>query len=375
MRPPSLVGKSRYERRLQGLTCREIAEQDGCNEWAVAQSVKLYAERTGLPPVPSVVAGRLTSSQLARALEISEDKVHRLQAKGILVGAFDGKRNRFDLAAARRAIADAAIAKAAAPMTERTCYICGQAKPIEQFPVIRFTDKRCKPGYSRTAPSYDCRDCRKEQRREWRRKKAQEAGKPFVPHGDREEFEAKMRTARAQRKTQRAEAERLRRQAVSEEARGRREAIAGADELQCYRCRTLKARGEFQPSRLTVASSIVCRTCSGAEDAVRFQKAREELSDAYVKRVLVKYLRVPARHIPDAMVEAKRLQMQIERLIPSRASLATTWLQSRLRAGPVDAETLNHEARQSGFDRNTLRDARRAIGASYEATNMQWRIA
>lgn len=43
--PAELVGKSRYERQLAGLTLQEIADQDGVPRSAVNDTIQLYKSR------------------------------------------------------------------------------------------------------------------------------------------------------------------------------------------------------------------------------------------------------------------------------------------------------------------------------------------
>lgn len=81
----------------------------------------------------------------------------------------------------------------------KTCYVCKLELPLDAFPKITVRDKRCKPGHAWTGAASDCRECRKAQRRAWRRKKAEASGKLFEPRGDRAAWEEKQRVERAMR--------------------------------------------------------------------------------------------------------------------------------------------------------------------------------
>lgn len=83
------------------------------------------------------------------------------------------------------------------------CYVCKREMTLDRFLTITVRDKRCKPGYSWTGPSWDCRECRAKQRREYRRRKAEESGRAFTPRGDRKEYASRMQDIRAQRKSER----------------------------------------------------------------------------------------------------------------------------------------------------------------------------
>lgn len=159
------------------------------------------------------------------------------------------------------------------------------------------------------------------------------------------------------------------------EAGERRARLQESEQLQCNVCKGWKNRAEFQPSRITVPSSVVCRSCSSTIDAERFRTARETLSDAYVKRRIRHQTGIPARNIPAAMIEAKRIQLQIERALPSTAALYMQWIRDTLRSGPLDAEQLNQLARAAGFDPERFRRERRKAGAVYDDTTNTWRIA
>lgn len=86
----------------------------------------------------------------------------------------------------------------------KVCSVCKRELPLDAFLTITKRGNRdSKPGYSWTGQSSECRECRKEQRRKWRRRKAEEAGRPFAPRGDRAAYEAAMRDARERRKLDR----------------------------------------------------------------------------------------------------------------------------------------------------------------------------
>jgi hypothetical protein len=143
------------------MTYEEIAAQDGVSVKAVTQSIWVYRKRHGLPmPVP---AGMVTGADLARILEISEDRVYRLKANGILEGKLYEGTVRYSVESAREGISkqeQLAAAAAREHAVELTCCTCKHVLPRDQFVIITRRDKRCKPGHFRTGPSYDCRDCR-----------------------------------------------------------------------------------------------------------------------------------------------------------------------------------------------------------------------
>lgn len=180
-------GRSRYERRIAGLTYEEIAQQDGVSVKAVTQSIWVHRKRLGLPlPVPP---GTAVGSELARTLGISEDRIARLKASGILQGHLDGKTIRYSVEAARQSIERAEKereerATARERATELTCCTCKRVLPKDQFVTMTVRDKRCKPGHSVTRPSYDCRDCRQVHKRasDARRRMIIEAAVERVSH-------------------------------------------------------------------------------------------------------------------------------------------------------------------------------------------------
>lgn len=167
-----LVGRSRYERRQDGMTIAQIAEQDGVSEGAISLSIWQYGKRAGLlPPAPRCNGEVLvTAATLARLIGISSHAVRRLKAKGVLQGAQDGKTVRYSVEAAKLSIDTDlarrhARAEARANALELKCCDCKRVLPRDEFPTITVRDKRCRPGHKRKGPSYNCRDCRQVSKR------------------------------------------------------------------------------------------------------------------------------------------------------------------------------------------------------------------
>ena len=143
----NLVAASRYERRIQGLTIREIAEQDGVWLRAVDGSISKYAARFGLPmPVPTIVAETVTAAELAGALGVSKTQIHRWKAKGILSSQQYGRTERYFVDVARHELAARAAGKPGA--LERACPKCRRVLPTEYF-VQMATCRDCKNEFSR----------------------------------------------------------------------------------------------------------------------------------------------------------------------------------------------------------------------------------
>jgi 5-methylcytosine-specific restriction endonuclease McrA len=166
VRTSDLAGRSRYERRLEGLTFGMIAAQDGVTERAVQVSIEAYTARLGLaPPIPATVSG----AELARILGLSSDQVWRLKKAGILQTEPHAKKGRYSVEAARRAVAAATAAKDA-KATERTCCRCKRTLPLDRFLIVTSRTKQRGRVYSYTRPSSDCRECRAIQKRQERRR-------------------------------------------------------------------------------------------------------------------------------------------------------------------------------------------------------------
>lgn len=103
-RPPvQPCGASRYQRRLNGLTYREIAEQDGVTDGAVWLSIRWYASRTALP-LPEPPAEAVSVSALAAALDVRKETVHEWAGRGLIPSVQRGKHRRFMIDAVRAAL-------------------------------------------------------------------------------------------------------------------------------------------------------------------------------------------------------------------------------------------------------------------------------
>lgn len=190
-------------------------------------------------------------------------------------------------------------------MTRRCC-ACKRELPLDAFITITERKRRGSKVYEYTKPSYDCRDCRKEQKRDLRRRKAEEAGRVFVSRGDRAAYEEGVRAARRQRKR---EAQARRQQALAA-TQARRE----AEEQTCKSCGQTKGRDEFHPSMLREGDRC-CKTCVSVVDADKFRRGREDLSDNYVRRQLAKKTGLRHHDIPHVLVETERVRLKIVRIV------------------------------------------------------------
>jgi 5-methylcytosine-specific restriction endonuclease McrA len=115
-RPPRRIscGASRYVRRLEGLTYREIAEQDGVTDGAVALSIRWYADRAGVP-IAKPPAEAVTAPALAAAIGVRSETVNEWAARGLIPSVPRGKHRRFVVDAVRAAL-DARGWKRGAPL-------------------------------------------------------------------------------------------------------------------------------------------------------------------------------------------------------------------------------------------------------------------
>lgn len=254
----------------------------------------------------------VNQAHLARELGVSADSVRRMRQAKKISGRVVGRRELFNIEEVRAQIA--ALPPSRADASVLTCYLCKRQLPADAFPTITVRDKRGKPGYSHTGPSSDCRGCRKAQRREWRARKAQAAGKAFSPRGDREAYEEACRRRRA---AERATSESRR----SEEVRARREERSALDRLAqsatyltCSKCGIARSISEFHPSQ-RVHGWTACKTCWVARDAVKFANDRALLTDVYVKRQLYKKSGLKHTQIPQILVEAERARLMVQRVV------------------------------------------------------------
>lgn len=93
-------------------------------------------------------------------------------------------------------------------------------------------------------------------------------------------------------------------------AKARRRSDRHKGSAECLKChRVLNVADDFIPSAVR-KGQFVCRSCNGNRG--------DTLSDAYIKKLLSRHTGLRQRDIPPVMIEAKRLQMQIERRIAAR---------------------------------------------------------
>lgn len=329
----------------------------------------------------------LTSDALAEALGVSETTIRDWTARRLIAAVPNARRRLYDVAQVRAALAELgwtggtlytpgsrkarAVTQRAAGL--RACYICKRSLPFDQFLTIRQMDKRGR-GYEYNGPSFECSECRMAQRREWRRRKAEQAGREFVPRGNRAAYEEQCRIARDQRKVDWQE----RCRAMLAEHEARRQEIRERTEHRCTKCLRMKQRGEFYPSSIATGreSQMICRACYADIMSARFKRDRESLSDGYIKRQLTKYSGLRRGDIPSVLIEAKRAQLMLERALPPTCELYANWLKLVLVGGPLDAEKLSRLAQEARFDMGdiTLRRQRRKAGATYDETTNTWRM-
>lgn len=195
--------------------------------------------------------------------------------------------------------------------THRRCYICKRTLPLASFRTITTTSDGGR--YRYVTPSHDCRECNKEYKRQQRRRKAEAAGKVFVPRGDRAAWEAQQRAAREAIVVQRQTQQQLR---IAERAK-RTEDLRSAATLQCRTCNETKARSDFVPHSLRDVPQ--CRACFRTAEAASFQRQKNALTSNFVKKQIVKHSRLlKMRDIPQSLVEAKRAQLLIQRVVTPR---------------------------------------------------------
>jgi excisionase family DNA binding protein len=165
--PYELTSLSRYNRRIEGATLAEIAQQDGVSLACVAQSIHTFIKRAGLPPVGSrPMPGRIAATQVAEALGVTERTVLDWASRGLIPSVRRGKNQYwFVLDEVRAALAAAswdgchlldpnrAKGRRAAERAEtpdmRTCSACKKLLPLSLYP----------PSSMQTA-AWTCRPCR-----------------------------------------------------------------------------------------------------------------------------------------------------------------------------------------------------------------------
>jgi hypothetical protein len=257
----------------------------------------------------------------------------------------------------------------------RRCYLCKRELPLDRF--LTITERQTRPSgkmYTYRGPSYDCRDCRNEAKREGRRRAAEHAGRPFMDRAAREAAAAERRAAK--------EAER---QAHLDKRQRVRRYRQQSSELRCNQCHVTKPRADFMPSDLTGRAPPVCRACSCAASHSTHRAQSEALADPYVKRLIANKSGLGHAEIPPALIEAKRVQLQIFRALPktprarrrpaepSGPARYAEWLAGMLAVGPIDAVRLNALARAAGFkpQKDYYRSARRRV-AVYDQKRNTW---
>lgn len=197
-------------------------------------------------------------------------------------------------------------------MALKRCGACGRDLPRERF--YQALDKRRGKKY----PSWRCIECEKAGDRERRRRQ----GRP-----SREELKARSATGKAERERDksRRRSERLaqkagrqyrpREQRVADSA-ARRVNQTTSPVLACSKCGETRPRDDFHPSALDT-----CKACVSKRDRATFLRAKETLSDTYVKRQLTKHTGLRRGDIPAALIEAKRIQLAIHRMVAARDSV------------------------------------------------------
>lgn len=188
-----------------------------------------------------------------------------------------------------------------------TCCSCGQRRPVDEYAPSSIARKL-----------FRCHGCVAEVKTRARR----HAGIP-----SREELAA----AAESREAARRGAALIRSREMSASRAEDRERRQASPTIRCSKCRQEKGRGDFFPSQ-----TACCKSCTKRRDYERFKRDCRDLSDSYVKRQLQKHVRLRARQIPMVMVEAKRVQLAIGRLVApkSRASLADRLLRRTERRSP-----------------------------------------
>jgi 5-methylcytosine-specific restriction endonuclease McrA len=151
---------------------------------------------------------------LGGRLGIDPDKLCAWARKGCIPSVPYGKQRRFDVSAVEAALNDIGWHKrmellppdtrkgrrrAEAGAAHRTCSVCKVALPLSRFQTIR--ERRGAHVY--VGPSYDCRACRAEKKRQHREQQAERQGRRYRT---RQELYAEMAAAKAAREQlQRAE--------------------------------------------------------------------------------------------------------------------------------------------------------------------------
>jgi hypothetical protein len=246
----------------------------------------------------------------------------------------------------------------------RSAYNCGTCKRllgVECFYLQR--DKRYGRDYPKT---HRCKECDAVYVRERWKQKREAEGRVY------ETREALNERLAARKAARRAERLRLWQEQLAEQER-RREQRATSPTLKCSSCGETRPRSDFHPSMLDT-----CKSCVSERDHEKFQRDRATLSDRYVKRQLTKWTGLKASDVPAALLEAKRVQLQIQRLVAPRGEavrIAIRWLLAALTPGPVSAEALNRRADEAGISYQIKQRALRAMGAEYNQVRNEWAVS
>lgn len=352
-----------------GLSLRAYARHRGCANSSVQEAVKSgrladsvtaqgkissteaadveWAAKTRRPGPfgkPSARPNGLVSArELADAWGVSRDVVMRWQVGGDLSGVRYGKQIRFDESLLT---ADPPPHRAQGrspkhphpppPSGFKYCSKCQEPKLTTEF----------SPSQAKRGSAY-CRACANEFQNERHRKERGRQGLVYLSRPERkrlgEERKALAQDLGVSASTLRewvakgivpsvrngiaAGASRLSPEAVAECVAEKR---AAKNMKHCSGCDRDLPLSEFRRSRPTArpdgawyglrrinGRASVCKRCRGSSPARREEdrSARQHLSDWYVRQTLVKATSVPTAAIPPALVEAKRAQMMVHRLV------------------------------------------------------------
>ena len=260
----------------------------------------------------------VTMTALAAEFDIDRAVVRRLIDRGIIPArSTAGGQWRIGRDAAESVLRVYLAARAAkVGRVGKCCSVCKRDLPLDAFVIATSYAKGVRYRY----PSSDCKACRAALKRRQRAERAAEEGRPFRPGHRLRSDEIEARERRGREEQERRSAERAARKAQRETA----------PRLPCRTCGKEKARRAFYSYHLGE-----CRDCFLAYGRARFRRQRDELSDVYVARVIRKWNPAIRREdIPVVMLEAKRAQMQITRIVGGRG---------HVRRDHLTTEEENHE--------------------------------
>lgn len=126
----------------------------------------------------------LRARQVAPMVGLGERRLQELAAEGVVPRVPFGKQFLFNVDDVTAALAQRKASGREVAGGLLHCYACNRWLDPDAFLTITTRDKRCKPGHTWTGKSSDCRECRKRQRCEWRRKKAEAAGRKPYTNGE-----------------------------------------------------------------------------------------------------------------------------------------------------------------------------------------------